>query len=92
MTLVAQPGQGALIAQASGADDADGVGHLLDLGQDVGGDNDRHALLTGQGDDELADLGHPGGSSPLVGSSRSMRAGFDSSAMASPRRCFMPME
>ena len=34
----------------------------------------------------------PAGSSPLVGSSRSMRAGFDSSAMASPRRCFMPME
>ena len=31
----------------------------------MGGDDDRHALLAGQGDDELADLGHPGGVEPV---------------------------
>jgi hypothetical protein len=59
-SFIAQPRQWALVAQFPRVDDAHGISHLLDLRQDVGGDDHRHSLLPGQRHDQLPDLGDPG--------------------------------
>ena len=46
-------------------DDADAGRQPVDLGQDVAGHEDRHALITGEGAQELADLDHPGWVEPV---------------------------
>ena len=66
------------------------VDPLLHLGQDVRGEDRRHAVIAqlAQGRVEVADAS---GSRPLVGSSRNSRCGLPSSACAKPRRWRMPL-
>ena len=49
-----------LLQQAALVDDADAVRQAGDLGQDVAGHEDRHALFAGQLEQQLADLDDPG--------------------------------
>ena len=49
-----------LLQQAALVDDPDALGQARDLGQDVARHEDRHALLAGQLEQQLADLDDPG--------------------------------
>ena len=84
-------GERALHDHAAVVDDRDVVADLLDLVEQVRGEQHR-ASLGDEAADHAAKLVMPAGSRPLVGSSRISSSGSASSARATPSRWRIPSE